>query len=412
MNATTPDDDAQRAIESVARQSYGRLVAFLSSRTRDVAGAEDALGDALISALTTWPRDGVPRNPAGWLLTAARHRLIDKARHERVRVEGARTLAVVGDDLFDPAADSPLPDERLKLLFVCAHPALDPDMHTPLMLQSVLGLDAARIASAFLISPGAMGQQLTRAKAKIRRTRIAFEIPEAHELPDRLDAVLNAIYAAYGSGWADATGADPRTRGLADEAIWLARVLKEQLPDEPEVLGLLALMLHCEARRTARRNAEGHFVPLSDQDPKSWDASMIAQAEQALAAASRKARFGRFQIEAAIQSVHAERARTGRTDWNAIADFYEYLVRLSPTVGALVGRAAAIGEARGPEAALSLLDAVAPASALTYQPYWAVRAHLLKQQNRSDEAGAAFDRAILLAEDDAVRRFLRERREQ
>lgn len=403
-------DNARRAIESIARQSYGRLVAFLSSRTRDVAGAEDALADALVSALTNWQRNGVPTNPEGWLLTAARNRLIDSARHERVRADGARTLEIVADELFDPTVASPVPDERLKLLFVCAHPAIDRDMHTPLMLQSVLGLDAARIAAAFVISPGAMGQQLTRAKAKIRRTGIAFEIPEARELPERLEAVLSAIYAAYGSGWADATGADPRTRGLADEAIWLARVLKEQLPDEPEVLGLLALMLHCEARRAARRDAHGRFIPLLDQQPDLWDAAMIRQAEENLAAASRHGRFGRFQIEAAIQSVHAERAQTGQTDWNAIADFYDYLVQLSPTVGALVGRAAAVGEARGAQAALPLLDAIAPTSTLAYQPYWAVRAHFLKQQGRNDEAAAAFDRAILLADDDAIRRFLQERR--
>jgi len=310
----------------------------------------------------------------------------------------------------DATTPDPIPDDRLKLLFVCAHPAIDPDVHTPLMLQTVLGLDAVAIARAFLVSPAAMGQRLVRAKLKIRHAGIAFEVPELHELPQRLDAVLNAIYAAYGSGWEDAAGADPRARGLADEAIWLARVLKDLLPDDPEVRGLLALMLHCEARRFARRGKDGEFIPLSDQDPKLWITPMIAEAERELITASRMARAGRFQIEAVIQSVHAERAHSGHTDWNAIAVFYEQLVQLSPALGARVGRAAAVAELKGPESALGLLDELDHDAVSAYQPYWAVRAHLLKQLHRDPEATDAFDRAIGLAEDDAVRRFLLLRR--
>ncbi len=410
MSDHTPEE-AHRAIEAVARESYGRLVAFLSVRTRDVAAAEDALGEALIAALATWPRDGVPQTPEAWLFTAARRRLIDRARHERVRAEGAATLELIVDSSRETPSLDPVPDERLKLLFVCAHPAIDPDMHTPLMLQAVLGLDAAQIARAFLVSPAAMGQRLVRAKTKIREAGIAFEVPEAHELPRRIDAVLNAIYAAYGSGWEDAAGVDSRARGLADEAIWLARVLRARLPEEPEVRGLLALMLHCEARRPARRGAHGRFIPLSEQDPRLWIAAMIDEAERELATAAPKARPGRFQLEAAIQSVHAERrVRPGRTDWSAIAWFYERLVELSPTLGAWVGRAAAVAEVKGPEPALSLLDEIEGGAVKTYQPYWAVRAHLLKQLGRGREAAEAFDRAIGLAEDHAVRRFLLERR--
>jgi len=278
------------------------------------------------------------------------------------------------------------------------------------MLQAVLGLDAAEIARAFLVSPAAMAQRLVRAKAKIRDSGIAFDVPEAHELPQRLEAVMSAIYAAYGSGWEDAAGTDPRARGLADEAIWLARVLREVLPDESEARGLLALMLHCEARRPARRGADGRFIPLSEQDPRLWIAPMIAEAERELAAVARRARFGRFQLEAAIQSVYAERGRTGRTDWRAIAWFYERLVGLSPALGARVGHAAAVLEVGGPESALSLLDEIETESAKQYQPYWAVRAHVLKLLGRADEARRAFDRAIGLAEDDAVRRFLLARR--
>ena len=283
-------------------------------------------------------------------------------------------------------------------------------MHTPLMLQSVLGLDAARIAPAFLVSPITMGQRLVRAKAKIRDTAIAYEVPEERELPKRLDAVLEAIYAAYGSGWEDAAGADPRRRGLADEAIRLARVLVQLMPKEPEARGLLALMLHCEARRSARRTPDGRYVPLSEQDVHCWSKQMIEEAERELASAAKQARPGRFQLEAAIQSVHAERARSGRTDWDAIASFYEGLARLAPTLGARIGRAAAVAEVNGSEAGLALLNGIELAIVAAYQPYWAVRAHLLKKLAREPEASQAFERAIGLSEDDSVRQFLLEQR--
>jgi predicted RNA polymerase sigma factor len=274
----------------------------------------------------------------------------------------------------------------------------------------VLGLDAAEIGQAFLVSPAAMGQRLVRAKTKIREAGIAFEVPEARELPQRLEAVLDAIYGAYGNAWQDAAGVDARARGLADEAIWLARVLRARLPEEPEVRGLLALMLHCEARRPARRALDGGFVPLSEQDPRLWTPSIIDEAESELAEVAVKGRLGRFQLEAAIQSVHAERRRSGRTDWGAIAWFYERLVELSPTLGARVGHAAAVAEVSGPASALALLERIEEKLVKTYQPYWAVRGHLLQQVRREQEAREAFDRAIGLAEDPAVRRFLLERR--
>jgi predicted RNA polymerase sigma factor len=404
------DELAQRAVEAVARQSYGRLVALLSARTRDVAAAEDALADALMAALTTWPRDGVPKNPQGWLMTAARNRLFDQARHRQVRDHSAPTLELMMSDLYEAADPDALPDERLKLLLVCAHPAIDHDMHTPLMLQTVLGLDAVAIARAFLVSPKTMGQRLVRAKNKIRQAQIAFEIPASDQIPQRLEAVLDAIYAAYGSSWEDAAGTDRRAVGLAEEAIWLARVLRDQVPEEPEVHGLLALMLHCEARRPARRSAEGKFVPLLEQDPRAWLTPLIAEAERELIAAARNARLGRFQIEAAIQSVHAERAHSGRTDWRAIARFYDQLVQVAPSLGAAVARAAAHAEATNAETGLALLDQIDTDSVTSYQPYWAVRAHLLRELRRDREAREAFDRAIGLSEDDAVRTFLLERR--
>jgi predicted RNA polymerase sigma factor len=407
---TRVDEQAHRAVEAVARESYGRLVALLSARTRDVAGAEDALADALVAALSTWPRDGIPKNPQAWLLTAARNRLLDHARHRQVHEHSKPTLEIMTGEFYEALDVDALPDERLKLLFVCAHPAIDADMHTPLMLQTVLGLDAAAIARAFLVSPKTMGQRLVRAKTKIRQARIAFEIPAADQIPQRLEAVLNAIYAAYGSSWEDATGADQHAAELGKEAIWLARVLREQIPDDPEVRGLLALMLHCEARRPARRSANGRFVPLSEQDPKTWLRPLIDEAELELAASVKQARVGRFQLEAAIQSVHAERAHTGRTDWNAIAAFYDRLMQLAPSLGAAVARAAAHAEVLGAEAGLAQLDQIDPGSVVSYQPYWAVRAHLLRQLQRTQDAAEAFDRAIGLSEDDAVRTFLQERR--
>lgn len=405
----TDRHSARSAVESAAREYYGRLIAFLSARTRDVASAEDALSEALLAALTSWPESGIPKSPEAWLLTAARRRLVDRARHDKMRAGSALTLEIIASESFHVSPPGPFPDERLKLLFVCAHPAIDADMHTPLMLQTVLGLEGAQIARAFLVPPATMSQRLVRAKNKIRHAGIAFEVPEPRELPERLEAVLDAIYAAYGNGWEDAAGVDTRARGLAEEAIWLAQVLLEVMPSEPEVQGLLALMLHCEARRSARRTVDGRFVPLSDQDTKRWNVVMIAEAERVLARAATFGRPGRYQVEAAIQSVHAERARTGCTDWHAIALFHERLVQISPTLGALVARAAAVAEVKGAQPGLELLNAIDTQTVTSYQPYWAVRAHLLKGVNRYGEAVEAFDRALGLADDAAVRRQLLDR---
>jgi predicted RNA polymerase sigma factor len=249
-----------------------------------------------------------------------------------------------------------------------------------------------------------------RAKTKIRNGGIQFEVPLERELPQRLDAVLEAIYAAFGIGWDDMAGVDQRGRDLAEETIWLARVLLHLMPGEAEVRGLLALMLYCEARRLARRGSDGRYVPLSEQDSQRWSLALIEEAEHHLAEASSRGRAGRFQLEAAIQSVHAERARSGRTEWIAIKLFYEQLVRISPTLGTLTGYAAAVGEANGPEAGLAALDEIDLGTVSGYQPYWAVRAHLLQRLGKTSEAGDAFDRAIGLAEDPAVRQFLLQRR--
>jgi predicted RNA polymerase sigma factor len=402
----TAQEAVHRTIERVARESYGRLVANLSARTGDLASAEDALGDALVSALTHWPADGVPQYPEAWLMTAARHTLIDAMRHHRVVLAAAPTVALLNEASAEAVSPTESPDERLKLLFVCAHPAIDRAMHTPLMLQTVLGLDAARIAAAFLVSQTAMRQRLVRAKTKIRQGGIRFEIPQTRDLPERLDAVLEAIYAAFGIGWDDMAGSDQRGRNLAEEAVWLARVLLQLVPNGAEVQGLLALLLFCEARRDARRDAAGRYIPLSEQDPRQWSASLIAEAERHLAEAFKMGCVGRFQLEAAIQSVHAERAQSGRIEWTAIVRFYEELIRVSPTVGTRIGYAAAIAEAQGPQQGIAVLEGIELEAVSEYQPYWAVRGHLLQLLGKRLEAKSAYDQAIGLALDPAVKEFL------
>jgi RNA polymerase sigma-70 factor (ECF subfamily) len=280
-------------------------------------------------------------------------------------------------------------------------------MHTPLMLQTVLGLDAVRIGHAFLISPTAMGQRLVRAKTKIRQASIPLRIPDPSELRERLDAVLEAIYAIFAEGWSDPAGADARRRNLATEGIWLGRLVASLLPDEPEALGLVALMLHAEARRVARRDANGDFVPLADQDPALWNTTLIDEAETLLLRASRIGATGRYQLEAALQSAHVVRRRTGRADWPAIERLYDALLGLTGSPVVAINRAVAIAENHGAAAGLAALDTVADDSRLVeYQPYWAARAGLLARAGDIAGADIAYQRAIGLEADPAVRRFL------
>ena len=405
-------DGASAAAETVARQSYGKLVAFLAARTRDVAAAQDALADAFAAALSDWPAHGVPANPEAWLMTTARRRLIDAARRQRSRDAGADHLKLIADELEAAAAEAAvIPDERLRLMFACAHPAIDVAIRAPLILQTILGFDAAAIASAFLMAPAAMGQRLVRAKAKIRQAGIPFRVPEAEELRERLEAVLDSIYATFAEGWSDPAGTEARRRNLAVEGIWLGRLVASLLPDEPEALGLLALMLHAEARRGARRDDAGRYVPLAEQDATRWDESAIIDAEALLLRASGMGRIGRYQIEAAVQSVHAARRQTGRTDWPAIAQLYEALLTLTGSPVVAINRAIAIAETQGPAAGLTALDAVAPTPHLDeYQPYWAARAGLLAKSGDVANADIAYERAIGLESDPAVRSFLQQRR--
>lgn len=394
------------AIEAVARDSYGRLVAYLAARSGDVAGAEDALSEAFGAALQRWPADGVPEKPEAWLLHAARNRLIDAARHAQVRKKTEPLLALAGEAEDVATMPPAFPDERLKLLFVCAHPAIDLAARTPLMLQTALGLDAARIASAFLVSPAAMEQRLVRAKTKIRVAGIPFRVPESPEWEERAAFVLDAIYSAYTAGWESAIDESATHHGLAREAVALGRTLVQLLPNEPEAHGLFALMLHCEARRDARATRDGEFVPLDRQDSALWSRPMIDEAENHLRLASGFKRLGRYQLEAAIQSIHAHRAVSGTIDWAEIALLYEGLVRLAPTIGAQVGRAVALAETGGVATGLAALEAMAANRTANYQPWWAARAHLLRRLGREAEARDAFERAASLTDDAALRAYL------
>lgn len=394
-------EEARRAAELAARTSYGRLVSILTRRVGDPAAAEDALASAFAAALERWPRAGVPDAPEAWLLTAARREIGHLRRHDMVRNRSAATLAVLADEAGG-RTDAPLGDDRLALMFVCAHPAIDAAVQAPLMLQMVLGLDATRIASCFLVSPSAIGQRLVRAKRRISEAGIAFEVPEGEALSARLEAVLAAIYASFGTGWNDLSATDSRTVGLAEEAIWLGRTVVSLMPSAPEPRGLLALMLYCHARRAARRSASGAFVPLSRQDTALWNHAAVAEAERLLAVAARAALPGRYQIEAAIQSLHVEHAMTGRAPPQALQVLYDMLVAVSPTIGARVARAGAMAEAGYPREALTLLGDVAGGD--DYQPWWAARARA--QFLAGDDAECSLSAAIGLTSDPAVRDYL------
>jgi len=417
-----PPQDADRrapldAIERAAREGHGRLVAWLAARCGDLALAEDAVGDALHAALTTWPEQGVPSRPEAWLLTAARHRMVDRLRRQSTRTDGMPTLRARAERLRQEASEAAevpfreqLPDRRLGLMLVCTHPQIPSSMHTPLILQTVLGLDAERIGSAMLVRPTTMAQRLVRAKRRIRELDLPFDVPDATVLPQRVRPLLDAIYAAYGAGWE----ADPllgRTEtSLAREALWLSRLLVDLLPEQAEPKGLYALIAHFEARRAARRDGEGGFVPLEEQDTDRWHPTLLREAEKALWLASRQGQAGPYQVEASIQSLHADRARTGATDWHAILALYGVLVDRYPTLGAFVGSAAAHGRVGRPGDGLRILHALPHEATARNQAFHAVRAHLLAQVERTDQAAEAYTLAAGLTADPAVRRWLLDRR--
>lgn len=406
-------EEVSGTLERVARLSYGRLVARLAARTGRVDAAVDALGDALLRALETWPRTGLPRHPEAWLLVTARNRIIDASRRARTATEARGHLGLLagqGAEERAEAGEAATQDPILNLMFVCAHPAIEPSMRTPLMLQLVLGLDARRMAGAFLVSPAALGRRLTRARAKIEAARIGFALPGPEELAGRLDHVLDAVYAAYTVGAEGAGAGDAKCSMLAREAVWLAGLLARAMPEAAEAQGLLGLMLHGEARRPARLDGAGRFVPLEAQDPARWDAAMMEEADLALRRASARLTLGRYQIEAAIQAAHGARRHGRPTDWAAIAALYRGLVAVHPSIGARTGLAVALGETGAPEAGLAVLEEIDPARRLGYQPWWVARAHLSAAAGRDEDALAALGQAIALTTEAAVRDHLLDRR--
>lgn len=414
MSSAEGDALARSTADQVARRSYGKLVAFLAARTRDVAAAEDALADAFAKALTEWSTNGCPSNPEGWLLTVARRKLIDGARHNKIGETVATQVQILAEGLEDAAAEAEksmeIPDQRLALLFACAHPAIEIGIRAPLMLQTVLGLDAKTIASAFLTSPIAMSKRLVRAKNKIRDAGIPFDVPVRDELADRLETVLDAIYAAYAEGWTDPNGTDSVRRDLTAEAIFLARLAVDLLPNEPEAGGLLALMLYAEARRKARRTQQGEYVPLEEQDPALWDSQMIDGVEAVLRHASTFALIGRYQLEAALQSAHVHRRREGHANWAEVVRLYDALAMLTSSPVVAINRALAIAELHGAAAAQAALKEIeADARLSEYQPYWAARAALLSKAGAYDQAREAYQIAIGLEREPAVRTFLQKR---
>jgi RNA polymerase sigma-70 factor, ECF subfamily len=402
-------EEARRAAERAARESYGRIVAFLAARTRDVAGAEDALSEAFAAALRTWPVEGVPENPDAWLLTAARRRQTDAARRRHVQDAGQEHLQLIGDELEAMAEEnSGIPDRRLVLMFACAHPAIEASMRTPLILQTILGLTSEDIAAAFLVPPKTMGQRLVRAKTRIRDAGIPLRMPDAPELPERLAAVLDAIYAAYTKGWNEVS--DDAIPELADEAIWLGRLVVSLLPNEPEAKGMLALMFYTAARAAARRDHAGAYVPLEEQETSLWDQSLLGLAENLLRQANAGGPSGRYQIEAAIQSAHVARRMTGNANWRVVVALYDHLLALTRSPVVILNRAVARAEVDGPRAALADLSILeADKRLVSYQPYWAARGHLLMRAGDRSAAVEALTVAIGLSTDEAVKGYLKAR---
>jgi predicted RNA polymerase sigma factor len=402
---------AARSAGVAARDSYGRLLALLAASTSDLAAAEDALADAFERALRTWPSQGVPGNPDAWLLTVARNRLRDEWKSARVQ----RVVPLeAGQDVLadiDEVDVEKIPDRRLELMLVCAHPAIERAVRTPLMLNTVLGFTAEQVGRAFSIPASTMATRLVRAKQRIKAAGIPFRIPDRTDLPARMTSVLEAVYGAYVIDWS--TG--PQARRLPPEALHLAEVLATLVPGDPEVRGLAALIELSAARAPARADADGRFVPLADQDPAQWNQNLISRAHEHLRAAHARGQLGRFQLEAAIQAVHCARGRDGTTDWPALLNLHRILHAVAPSLGSGVALAAVTAEVDGPAAGLAALDtllAEAGEPARRFQPAKATRAHLLARLGRHQEAVAAYDSAISLTHDPAERQYLQHRRDQ
>jgi RNA polymerase sigma-70 factor (ECF subfamily) len=413
----TADVEAVKAAVGTAfRDEWGRVVATLIRSTGDWDLAEECAQDAFATALQRWPRDGIPGRPGAWLTTAARNRAIDVLRRKAVGAAKLREVAAMSHEPEPPAAGygetdhSGVPDDRLRLIFTCCHPALSLEARVALTLRTLAGLTTAEIARAFLSSEPAMAKRLVRAKQKIQNAGIPYRVPPAHLLPERTPGVLGVLYLLFNEGYSATAGADLVRQNLSAEAIRLARVLARLMPDEPEAAGLLALMLLHDARRAARLDASGDLVTLEDQDRAKWDGAEIREGVSVLEGALRRGRPGPYQVQAAVAACHATAATAQDTDWAQIAALYAELARFLPTPVVELNHAVAVGMAQGPAAGLPLVEALEASGKLAgYHLLPATRADLLRRLGRLPEAAVAYREALELAGTDAERRYLRRR---